>query len=481
MIRIYLDWNIISNLKKPENVQIMDFIKIHKEHLLFLYSPAHFADLMKSDRARPEFQKDLEMLQYLCGKHHIRWENDQFIGLFRYPNQYYDEIKDNEMDETSFDLEKQFQILEELSDDDPVAKVLIDNYKKSLQSTKFDLLLDETSSKVFEAFFPNQDPNASLWDLSKAFGLSAQAIINNKQIWLDLRKYIDESGGKLESNAGNWDKNEVIIKVGDFLKKISPTPLSFYEYIQINYKDREKPATLYELYQSAYLTLDLMGYKSDSLPKQTDSMLNITTDIDHSFLAQACDIFVLEDKKMKAKTEALYHYFNISTKVINLSDFVGSCSELIFENEINTPESIVNGFFKKNGEQLKELVCGNISPFNKKLQKRLINFFDFVHFEYNEENNLICFTFSKDEFKYARFLYYTEKEYLISELERFFEHSDQSEDYKIQKADFITKSEFYPFIFNQSSVHGMLWKDDKYNLPLLTMFVPFYINGGKNL
>ncbi|MBK8406091.1 MAG: hypothetical protein IPL25_19085 [Saprospiraceae bacterium] len=68
----------------------------------FPFLPAHFADLMKSDRARPEFQKDLEMLQYLCGKHHIRWENDQFTGLFGYPYEYYDEIKGNVVDETAF-------------------------------------------------------------------------------------------------------------------------------------------------------------------------------------------------------------------------------------------------------------------------------------------------------------------------------------------------------------------------------------------
>ncbi len=102
-----------------------------------------------------------------------------------------------------------------------------------------------------------------------------------------------------------------------------------------------------------------------------------------------------------------------------------------------------------------------------------MNFFDFVHFEFDEQNSLICYTFSKDEFKYARFLYFTEKEYLVSELEKFFDHSVQSEDYKKEKADFITKSEFNPFIFNQGSVHGMIWKDNKYSYPLLTMFLPF--------
>jgi len=31
MIRIYLDWNVVSNLKRPENKDLKEFIDKHKE------------------------------------------------------------------------------------------------------------------------------------------------------------------------------------------------------------------------------------------------------------------------------------------------------------------------------------------------------------------------------------------------------------------------------------------------------------------
>jgi hypothetical protein len=471
MIRVYLDWNIISYLKLPEYLYIVDFINENKEHLLFLYSPAHFSDLMKSSQEHPNFQKDLETLEWLCGKHHIRWENDNFAALFGTPSYFFEEIKHNVVDETAFDLEKQFQILEELSVDLPASKVLIDNYKKNLQSTKFDLQLDETSRKVFEAFFPNLDLNASLWDVSKTFGLSAQAMINNKKIWLDLRKYIEESGGKLESNAGNWEKNEVITKVGDFLKKISPTPMSFYEYIQINYKDREKPSTLYELYQSAYLTLDLIGYKSDSLPKQTDSLMNITTDVEHSFLAQTCDIFVLEDKKMKAKTEALYHYFNIHTSVVSLEEMVLSIEKKLHDKSLVSPIDIMEHIYDMFLEEINPLIDGTTVPFNKPLENKLFNFFDFAHFEFEPNQSILIITFSKDEFKYSNFLYFTEKEYLLNQIENLFQIIPENEHYKAWREQYIHNHEFEIQRYGNSGVVGALWKEEKYAYPLLTMGV----------
>lgn len=74
MIRIYLDWNIISSLKKPEFNELKEFIEKHKKYLQFPYSPAHFTDLMKSYQPGNDlFYDDLETLEYLSEKHLIRW------------------------------------------------------------------------------------------------------------------------------------------------------------------------------------------------------------------------------------------------------------------------------------------------------------------------------------------------------------------------------------------------------------------------
>ena len=46
MKKIYLDWNIINHLE--EDHDLFEFILQNQLHFVFVYSPAHFSDLMKS-------------------------------------------------------------------------------------------------------------------------------------------------------------------------------------------------------------------------------------------------------------------------------------------------------------------------------------------------------------------------------------------------------------------------------------------------
>lgn len=38
MKRVYLDWGVVSNLKKPEYANIREFLITHKRDLFFVYS-----------------------------------------------------------------------------------------------------------------------------------------------------------------------------------------------------------------------------------------------------------------------------------------------------------------------------------------------------------------------------------------------------------------------------------------------------------
>lgn len=473
MIRVYLDWNIISYLKEPKNSHILDFIKSHKEHFLFLYSPAHFQDLMKSNQEHPNFQKDLETLEWLCGKHHIRWENDHFSGLFGYPSEYFDKIKDSpKININDFDIEKQFETLKDLTDDNPFLNELIDIYKKTLQNYNVDLNLDENTLIALKIILPEVQSKGSLWDFVKAFGINSFEMLQQKEIWLNIRKHIQDAGGSLDINAGNWSKEDVIHNVDSFIKKISSSPISFFDYIQVAYKGREKPPTLYELYRSAYLTLDLLGYKSDTLPKSTNGFQNITTDVDHSFLAQTCDIFVLEDKKMKAKTEALYYYFSINSKVIGLGDFVVSCSKMLHDQSHNSLLEVIQYLFKTFENDINHLLLEEQNSFYKCLNRKFLNIFDFVHFEHSKDDGILCMTFSKDESKPENFIYFTEKEYYIDQIERLFDWSEvENGDYNEWRQNFIHKHVFDNKQYQKDGINGLLWQHEKYYYPLLSFFV----------
>lgn len=475
MIRVYLDWNVISNLKKEENKYVLDFISDNKEHLLFVYSPAHFNDFLKGDSNHPNFQKDLETLEWLCGKHHIRWENDNFLPLFGTPSYYYEQVKDNvRVNENDFDIEQQFEKLSNLSNDNPQLSKWLVEYKSFLKNHEIDLDLDERTLNTIQGIFPELSSRSSLWDIVRVFGLSVIELLQQKKIWLNIRKQIEEGGLKLDINAGNWTKEEVIKNVDVFINKNSPTPISFFEYLQLGFKGREKPVTLFELYNLAYLTLDLFGYKSDKLRKPTDGFLNITTDIEHSFLAHTCDILVVEDYAMKAKTEALYHYFSIDTSVVKLNEFVEACQARLHDEFHNSPLQSFKYFFSLYEEELIQLRAGKIEPFEKALERRLLNIFDYASFEYVEFEEMLLITFSQKEYKHCNFLYFTEREYYLSQIVKYFDDTELNEEFYTEwKDNFINNHSFELMSFMGDEIIGVLGKDENCFYPILTISVDF--------
>lgn len=91
MIRVYLDWSIISNLKKPEFQEIAHFIQENKDCFQFPYSSAHFHGLMKSYQPNNEFfHKDLESLEYLSEKYLLRLGKDRIEVLFGTAKEYFE-------------------------------------------------------------------------------------------------------------------------------------------------------------------------------------------------------------------------------------------------------------------------------------------------------------------------------------------------------------------------------------------------------
>lgn len=65
MKRVYLDWGVISNLKKPEYDHLRQFLISHNGELFFVYSTAHFEDAMRSTGDERLLQ-DIQFLIYLA-------------------------------------------------------------------------------------------------------------------------------------------------------------------------------------------------------------------------------------------------------------------------------------------------------------------------------------------------------------------------------------------------------------------------------
>ena len=85
MKKIYLDWNIINHLE--ESPELFEFILQYQSHFVFVYSSAHFSDLMKSYKengSNEYFEKDLKRLETICETHLMRYF-DKKLYIHRCP------------------------------------------------------------------------------------------------------------------------------------------------------------------------------------------------------------------------------------------------------------------------------------------------------------------------------------------------------------------------------------------------------------
>src|SRR5690606_12308812 len=236
MIRIYLDWNIVSYLKQPEFSTLKAFIEDNKHRFLFPYSAAHFSDLMKSySDTNKYFQTDLENLQWLSEKHLFHWEENLVQPKFCTPKDYF-ETYDRDFDITSmFDIDKSFTDLDKAVEDNGLVDLrsIFSSLKGFLKNIPSGIHITKENKKVVNTMFPNLTVGSSYWDLMKQSGNMLQSLMTDRLYYKNLRKSISEEGFILDKNSGNWSMDEVIANVDAFLKEVGFNKdfLAYVDYV----------------------------------------------------------------------------------------------------------------------------------------------------------------------------------------------------------------------------------------------------------
>ena len=124
MYRVYLDWNVISNLKRVDVEkfgQLRLKIKENQDRLLIPFTTAHIDDLKKS--LKPGMSddlllKDFDLLSDISNNEFINWtknnNTEPFIGE---PNAFYYENKDSWINQNSVDISNVFTSLTSIFND----------------------------------------------------------------------------------------------------------------------------------------------------------------------------------------------------------------------------------------------------------------------------------------------------------------------------------------------------------------------------
>jgi hypothetical protein len=77
------------------------------------------------------------------------------------------------------------------------------------------------------------------------------------------------------------------------------------------------------LYHTLFNLIDSANYWGDK--KTSHSNVARLYDAAHAYFAQICDVLVTNDKRMRAKTKAVYSFLDVNTNVVSTNEYLGGC------------------------------------------------------------------------------------------------------------------------------------------------------------
>lgn len=446
MIRVYLDWNIVSNLKKPEFAEVKDFLLSRKGDLFFVYSPAHFEDAMRS-RGDERMLQDIATLESLVDNHLLAYDykNKSANPYLLTPSEYYRNNKDRDLDK----LPDFSSLISSVSKDFPGLGGLL----KTILSIPIPVPEGIRSNAILAKMLPDLPSSPSFNDIVNSSLSFVNNMLGDKEYYKSYRSAVRESGFTVGKNAGNWKSDEVIPNISEMMKSLG-IDKSFDEFVLSGFGDKNK-ADSFTHFIAAYNMLDMIGYKSDKLPKSSNAMNSVNTDAEHAYYAAFCDYFVTQDKHLSSKAAALYNEYGISTKVITPMEAVAELSEA-YENDM--AQFIREELREENitTQEGKDVVF--------KFTKRYLGIFSHCVLYRNDNSNILEFKLAFSN--YSRFVYYEEAGIMIDAVVDYLGRPNDVEYDKVRQG-IISGDPNASFVWSGEDVQMILKADQETHRPEL--------------
>ncbi|TRW96384.1 hypothetical protein [Flavobacterium gawalongense] len=322
MIKVYLDWNVMSGMKNNHFTELNDII-LNKDKFLLLYSTSHIGDIFASIKDQSEqeqkmVKEDLDYITFLTDDLCLVNDSKEVVFSQYQPRELLDDrIREAPLFE-DFSLDNLFSSIEE---GNPMFGI-VDSMKNMIASTPLDLAFKEAfenpeSAAMLDKMFPGLKEDQTMNGFFKSFGKMFHNM-NETEDYKDLRNMVQQIG----VNSGHFNENKNPFEVIDnAYKKIGVENSNVDKYFE---KGKNAPEWFDDI-TNEYIKLDMHGFKADKVKvtaKEKNTFNNTTEDASHSAFASRCEFYITNDDKNYHKTKAVFQKLGIFTIVLKPNEFI---------------------------------------------------------------------------------------------------------------------------------------------------------------
>lgn len=460
MKKVYLDWNIINHIDDVPG--LYDFILSNQNHFVFVYSPAHFSDLMNSFKegvTNTSFDEDLDRLETICETHLMRYFDNK-LNIHRCSPREFLEKEGKDYPVSKFllnpNLLKESMRIGELD--------FYDSFCDSLKSISF--------GKTIEMpLFGNFSNALEFLDCSLAF---IDKMLTDKEFVKSLRKGTMANVNDKEITCINdYNPKEVIGAINTFFTRYGSV-VDFEGWIKKAIIENQQGNELL-IFESLYAGLDIMRFHSDK-----KGLMNTLADADHAFYASFCDVLVTDDAKMRLKAEAVYSYYGIETRIISKKELMDYLTnELQGECDLETPMRTLLSVRRVPKEYDNDIEYSRIE-----LEHSFLGYFNIMEYQVVKSTGWSFFLFAR-EIESKECVYYTETDKLFSIIKGILCDSGLIEAFEkeyVVKFNSNDRSAGFSFYLSTGWILALgMAENEDYHFPLLTLYYEEQANNDSDL
>ncbi len=319
MIKLYLDWNVMSQMKNGQHQRLKDILR-NNDLFLIPFSTSHLTDIFSSFKDTTEQRKliedDLNFITEITENNCLYNSNKKIAFGYKDPHELFeDRIEQKDLfNDISIDGLMNIFNSNELGKE--LGVPLMESLKNLPLEDSFKQAYDNPkSAEMMEKIFPGLKDDLTMEGWFRTFSNMFKGF-NEDEDYKNLREIL-QKGVNI-----NRDR---IYNITDPYKLIEEN----YKKLGIDKFDHSPKSDYspewFDKISNEYMKLDMHGYQEDRInvkKGRKETFQNTTEDSFHAAFASTCNFYVLNDKKCYNKTEQVYEKLGINTLVFKPNEFL---------------------------------------------------------------------------------------------------------------------------------------------------------------